>query len=141
VYTVNRLHPYIVVPSHSSNWGEASRLEARSPARRLMIFYLFCNPTKTCAEFTHQKSFSSDRLCKKRGPFSLTVVVSFFFFGDVNSSFHTSVVLHTTRPHLHTLSSRLRHGRLQLTGRHLEENGGCSQISRVKGHSCSPGER
>lgn len=30
--------------------------------------------------------------------------------------------------HLLTLSSRLSHGRLQLRGRHLEVDGGCSQI-------------
>lgn len=35
-------------------------------------------------------------------------------------------------PHLLTLSSRLIHGRLQLRGRHLEEDGGCSQIPGSK---------
>lgn len=45
------------------------------------------------------------------------------------------MVFHPPRPHLHTRTlclPWLRHGQLQLTGRHLEEDGGCSQIPGSK---------
>lgn len=62
--------------------------------------------------------------------------LSLYLFLEVSSSFHTSVLGLTSSP-----SSRLSHARLQSRGRHLEEDGGCSRIPGVGGHSCSPAER